>query len=106
MLTKMELLEKCDIKSAFLVKKSLKHYTLYLYKDRDGYLGKIDKFDNERHLEETYFVSYRKLFGRKLGGVVFIPHYNDNLLPPQKTLEKVWGMFIKQARQKGFITEV
>lgn len=99
-------LKLCNINSDFLVTKSLKYYTLYLYKDRVGYLGKIEKFDNEHHLDERYFVAERKLFGRKLGGIAFVPHYNDNLLPPQKTLEKVWYMFIKQIKQNELITEV
>lgn len=90
--------------SQYACSKLLKGYDLYLFKDLTGYAGKINKFDNVGDLQETFFVDERKIFGRRLGGWVFVPHYDDTKKPPQKTLEKVWGTFLRQASKHGFNT--
>lgn len=89
--------------SRFSIGKSLKNYEMYLFKDTTGYVGKIDRFE-DGELIETYFVAERKLFNRRLGGWNFVPHYNDNLVAPQKTLEKVWNTFMRQASKQGYNT--
>lgn len=88
----------------YSVEKDLKNYNLYLFTDTIGYVGRIDKFDNDGNLQETYFVAERKIFGRRVGGFVFIPHYDDTKTAPQVTLGKVWRMFLKQASKLGYST--
>lgn len=89
--------------SRFSIGKSLKNYEMYLFKDTTGYVEKIDRFE-EGNLVETYFVAERKFFNRRLGGWDFISRYNDNLVAPQKTLEKVWNTFMRQASKQGYNT--
>lgn len=89
--------------SKYAIIKELKNYDMYLFKDSTGYVGKISKFEGG-NLVETYFVAERHFLNRRLGGWNFIPHYNDNLAVPQKTLEKVWNTFMRQASKQGYNT--
>ena len=90
-------------KCRFVCSKLTDKYDLYLFRGSTGYVGKIYKYVNDG-LQEVYFVAERKMFGRRLGGWVFVPHYDDTKTAPQKTLEKVWGTFLRQASKHGFNT--
>lgn len=89
--------------SRFSIGKPLKNYEMYLFKDTTDMWEKIDRFE-KGNLVETYFVAERKFFNRRLGGWDFISRYNDNLVAPQKTLEKVWNTFMRQASKQGYNT--
>ena len=95
---------KYGVDSDYAVEKNLKRWAIRLFKNAAGYVGRIDEFDNEGKLKETYFVAERKSYGRRVGGFAFVPHYNDTKKPPTKTLEKVWLLFLRGASKLGYST--
>lgn len=95
---------KYGVGSDYAVEKNLKRWTIRLFKDTYGYVGRIDEFDSDGELKETYFVAERKSYGCRVGGFAFVPHYNDMKKHLKKTLDKVWLSFLRGVSKLGYPT--
>lgn len=86
-------------KGLYVAVKKLKDYNLCLYRNKDDYVGYIERF-KDGYLHDSYYVARNTWPFGEHSEYAFISRYLG-VEAPQKTLERIWVKFLEQVETRG-----